>query len=166
MSFLNKDIDSVILQHLSIHALCMLARTNKHYYILTYNLLRKYNYFFKSNKLFPPIQQFYFAAVFHYVDIAKYIFTKHNPDPDKAFEYACFSNDINIAKWLVANNNININKNDNYVFKITCYQGDLELAKWILTINKSIDINVLRQELLDGLNITDQKHVAEWLLKN
>lgn len=55
----------------------------------------------------------------------------------------CIYNNLQVAKWLFTlQPNINISKNNEYIFRTTCINNYLDVAKWLYEIKPNININI------------------------
>ena len=144
MSLINKDIDTILIQSLSIDDLRIFCQTNKYYNQLIRQTLQEYYDFYtiidtivvydyiNTNKVLMK------AIKIGNLNVCKYLFNKYKCDihalNDLAFQLSCQYGHLYIAKWLLSSGNVDIHANNDPAFQLSCYNGHLNVAKWLLSL--------------------------------
>lgn len=110
---------------------------------------------------------FSLACKNNHLDIVKHILSlqKHKIcleiGYDTAFDKACLNDHVDIIKYLILNCNIDIKKNDDYVYRIVCGYNCLEIIKYLSTIDERYVYKIVNNKLIswDILKIYKHKEI-------
>jgi ankyrin repeat protein len=80
---------------------------------------------------------------------------------ENAFISACYCGNIESAKWLYLQSNINISSKNEHAFRYACMHGYLELAKWLLETKPDINISAVDNFAFAYAH----PNVIDWLLQ-
>jgi hypothetical protein len=81
------------------------------------------------------------------------------------FLYACRNDQIEEAKRLVQDRQVDIHANREELFRFTCWYGKIELAKW-LVLEHQVDVHALNNIALDWACGNNKIEIVKWLVKD
>jgi hypothetical protein len=82
---------------------------------------------------------------------------------DVLFEWACKNGQLEIAKWLVAEHNIDVHVDNDNLFKLSCTAGQLQIAKWLATEHNA-DIHTGNEEVFKYSCKNGYTEIVKWLI--
>ena len=169
MSLLDKDVDTIILQFLSVDDLKILRLVNTHYNNLIIPLLQEYLDFYtyaKTNNLYSSDKSdkiFRIAIEYGNLNVCKYLHSKfkydiHNKD-ENFFRWSCYNNKLHIAKWLHSLGGIDTHIQEDDAFVQSCIYS-LDCAIWLHSFG-NICSSAVHRGFLNGSR--NNFKIAKWL---
>ena len=170
MSLVNKDIDTIWIQFLSIDDLRVLCQVNRYYNNLIRPLLQEYYDFYNIvdtiDMSFRVDNMIFFKAIrIGNLNVCKYLLNKFNYDihryDELAFTLSCEFGHLNVAMWLFSLGNVYVSAREDYALRLSCRNGHLDVVKWLYPFGV---VNIYSDEsaFLDSCKY-GHLHVAEWL---
>ena len=166
-----QDIDTILMQFLSIDDLRILCQVNKHYNNLIRPLLQEYYNFFDSvenikcdisynnNTILSK------AVRFGNINVCKYLLNKYIYGTyvyDNTFYYSCEIGNLNVAKLLYSIKKVDIHRYDDQVFRLSCQNGHLNVAEWLFSLG-NVNIHTNDDFAFRYSCQTGHLNVAQWL---
>ncbi len=84
-------------------------------------------------------------------------------DVDLLFEWACNNSQIELAKWLVIEYNIDVHANNHLIFINSCADGRFEIIKWLAT-EHNVDVHINNEEAFRYSCRNGFIEIAKWLV--
>jgi hypothetical protein len=101
------------------------------------------------------------------IEFAEWLWTKYNKEIDICFDLylsVCFYGSINILKWLISINKINIHLQDELLFRSACENGDFIVAECLWNMsNKSINLHAVNEWAFRWACRNGNLKIAKWL---
>lgn len=174
-----KDLDEYIVRHLSPPTLLALSAVNTHYCMLL-DLDRSMINKIKCNFAIACRNRYFRSAKWIYeiyahiktIPFSKLFFEHHDSKIDHIYDMfsdACINGHIEMAKYITdLNTNIDIHKNDEFIFRNACRQDQFKIVKWLVKLcEKSygkINIHIHNDNALDDAITNNSSHMIQLLI--
>lgn len=87
-----------------------------------------------------------------------------NDDIYKTFEELSDKDNVRVARLLYSMTNIDIHKDNDFLFRNSCSKGSLEFAKWIYTFGNT-NLSDLYNDVFYQVCYNDKAQIASWLIQ-
>ena len=105
------------------------------------------------------------AARYGHINILEWFENKKDTrsNDDYAFIIACCYGNLNSAKWLFENCEINIHSNLEEPFRKACFNGHTEIVEWLYDLEGRVNLHVLDDWVFKAATKTDNDKLSKWL---
>ena len=87
-----------------------------------------------------------------------------NEDIYKTFEDLSDKDNVRVARLLYSMTNVNIHKDNDFLFRNSCAKGSLEFAKWIYSLGDTY-VSALNNEAFYQACYNDKSQIVIWLIQ-